>query len=69
MRTGARFFPERDCLRNGDPFVGRIVEFDDLIVDYTHNAGWMGVDAATVQGMHAEREAYEVDTLTRWMQL
>jgi len=67
------FFPERDCLRNGDPFVARIVEFDDLIVDYSFNAGWLGVEAATaratVQSLDAERAEYEVDTLSRWIRL
>lgn len=65
-------FPERDCLRNGDPFLARIVAFDDAIVDYSINAGWLGVDAATaratVQSLDAERAAYQVETLTRWLQ-
>jgi len=63
-------FPERACVRAGDPFVTRIVMFDDQIARLVTGARLLGPfarhDAELVHRVERERVAYEIGLLCRW---
>jgi len=37
-------FPEREPVRNGDPFIARLSELDDFIIDHKYNAQLLGIE-------------------------
>ena len=63
-------FPEREPVRNGDPFIARLAELDDFITDYKDNGQLLGVEewaaAATVLWLEEELAKYQIATLSRW---
>ena len=68
-----REHPEIECAEAGDPFLGRIVRFDEHIVEYQVNRDWYDIpdleaDMIVTTAQHAQL-AYELAVLTRWWRL
>jgi len=66
-------FPEADCIDNGDPFIAEIVKADDIIDDHLFNYEWLGIGEPEGRVVAREisdlRDAYEIETLNRWILL
>lgn len=67
------FYPEDECVRNGDPFLAKIVAWDDYLGDCENNATFLGGDEAKARREMTSAEqqqlGYEVRLLSRWYAL
>ena len=65
--------PEWACVEGGDPFLAKVVAFDDYIGDCENNVEWAGWSEAKAQAEMTriawQQQSYELALLFRWYEL
>ena len=59
MPNWREFFPEADCIANGDPYLADIVQADDLITDPRYNAELLGLHWRDVDFVEGDMRALQ----------
>lgn len=66
-------FPEDECVRNGDPFLAKVVQWDEYIGDCENNVTFLGWSEAKARremtGAEQQQLGYELRLLYRWYAL